>query len=95
MFILLSLIDFALMVLQWIIIIHAVLSWLIAFNVINTYNDFVRQFLMALDRITSPIYRPIRRVLPDLGALDLSPLVVLLLIIAIRSRVIPALMVSL
>ena len=93
--ILFDIIQVLLNVVWWIIIIQAILSILIAFNVINTYNDFVRQFLMALDRITSPIYRPIRRVLPDLGALDLSPLVVLLLIIAIRSRVIPALMVSL
>jgi YggT family protein len=61
----------------WIIIIQAVLSWLIAFNVINTHNDFVRQIWVALDRMTQPIYRPIRRILPDFGGLDLSPLVVL------------------
>ena len=62
----------------WIIVIQAILSWLVAFNVINTYNDFVRSVLVALDRITAPLYRPIRRIMPDLGALDLSPLVVLL-----------------
>jgi YggT family protein len=56
------------------------MSWLVAFNVINTYNDFVRQFLYALDKITEPIYRPIRRIMPDFGALDLSPLVVIILI---------------
>ena len=61
----------------WIIIVQAVLSWLIAFNVINTHNDFVRQIWVALDRMTTPIYRPIRRILPDFGGLDLSPLVVL------------------
>lgn len=64
-------------VVWWIIIIQAILSWLIAFNVINTYNDFVRQIWGALDRMTLPIYRPIRRILPDFGGLDLSPLVVL------------------
>ena len=64
----------------WIIIVQAILSWLVAFNVINTYNDFVRSIFVALDRLTAPLYRPIRRILPDLGALDLSPLVVLLII---------------
>lgn len=64
-------------VVWWIIIIQAILSWLIAFNVINTYNDFVRQIWGALDRMTRPLYRPIRRILPDFGGLDLSPLVVL------------------
>ena len=70
-------------VLWWIIIIQAILSWLVAFNVINTHNDFVRQFFYALDRLTAPLYRPIRRILPDFGGLDFSPLVVLLLIMVI------------
>lgn len=64
-------------VVWWIIIVQAVLSWLIAFNVINTHNDFVRQVWGTLDRMTEPMYRPIRRILPDFGGLDLSPLVVL------------------
>jgi YggT family protein len=84
---LLSLIDVAILLLKvvtWIIIIQAVLSWLVAFNVINTYNDFVRSFLNALDRITAPVYRPIRRILPDFGGLDFSPLVVLLIIMVIQ-----------
>ena len=70
-------------VLWWIIVIQAILSWLVAFNVINTHNDFVRQFLYALDRVTAPLYRPIRKILPDFGGLDFSPLVVLLIIIVI------------
>jgi YggT family protein len=64
----------------WVIVIQAILSWLIAFNVINTSNGAVRQIWSALERMTEPLYRPIRRILPDFGALDLSPLVVLLLI---------------
>ena len=76
--------DFLLSVLTWIIIVQAILSWLVAFNVINTYNDFVRSFLGALDRITEPLYRPIRRILPDFGGIDFSPLVVLLLIYVVR-----------
>jgi YggT family protein len=58
--------------------------------VINTYNDFVRQFLYALDRITEPLYRPIRRIMPDFGALDLSPMVVLLLLYIARNILLPA-----
>ena len=71
-------------VLWWIIIIQAVLSWLIAFNVINTHNDFVRQIWDGMDRMTRPIYRPIRRILPDFGGLDLSPVVLLLTISIVR-----------
>ena len=81
---LLQIVDLLLGVLRWIIILQAILSWLVAFNVINTYNDFVRQVLFALDKITEPIYRPIRKVMPDFGALDLSPLVALLLIIILQ-----------
>lgn len=70
-----------LQVLMYIVIAQAILSWLVAFNVINTYNEFVRQLLYALDRILDPMLRPIRRVLPDLGGLDFSPMVLILLII--------------
>ena len=70
------------------------LSWLVAFNVINTTNDFVRSVLYALERITEPLYRPIRRIMPDLGALDLSPLVVLLVIYILMNIVIPQLQMS-
>ncbi|MCW2336847.1 YggT family protein [Sphingobium sp. B2D3A] len=68
----------------WIIIVQAILSWLIAFNVINTSNDIVRSIWVALDRLTEPLYRPIRRIMPDLGALDLSPMVVLIIIIILQ-----------
>lgn len=68
----------------WIIIVQAILSWLIAFNVINTSNDLIRSVWIALDRLTEPLYRPIRRIMPDLGALDLSPMVVLIIIIILQ-----------
>ena len=77
-------IDLLLRVLSYIIIGQAILSWLVAFNVINTHNDFVRSLLRALDRITAPLYRPIRRILPDFDGLDFSPIVVLLLIYVAR-----------
>jgi YggT family protein len=75
----------------WIIIVQAILGWLIAFNVINTSNDIIRSIWIALDRLTEPLYRPIRRIMPDLGALDLSPMVVLLVIIIMQRAVLPAL----
>ncbi len=95
MFTLLSIVAFLLYVLWWIIIIQAVLSWLVAFNVINTSSDFVRSVLYALDRITAPLYNPIRRLMPDLGALDLSPLVVLLILYILMNIVIPNIAASL
>jgi YggT family protein len=79
-----TILDFLLQVLMWIIIVQAILSWLVAFNVINTYNQFVRSLLNALDRMTSPLYRPVRRILPDFGGLDFSPIVILLLIYVLR-----------
>jgi YggT family protein len=79
-----SVVDVLLQVLMWIIIIQAILSWLVAFNVINTHSDFVRSFLYALDRITRPLYQPVRRILPDFGGLDFSPIVILLLIYVLR-----------
>ncbi|WP_242097871.1 MULTISPECIES: YggT family protein [unclassified Sphingomonas] len=81
MILLLQIVQILLDVVWWIIIVQAILSWLIAFNVINTSNDFVRSVWTALQRMTEPLYRPIRRILPDFGALDLSPMVVLIAII--------------
>lgn len=79
-----QILDLLLRVLTYIIIAQAIISWLVAFNVINTHNDFMRSFLNALDRMTEPLYRPIRRILPDFGGIDFSPLVVLLLIYVVR-----------
>lgn len=78
--ILLHLLD----ILWWIIIIQAIMSWLVAFNVLSIHNDIVRQIWFALDRLTQPLYRPIRRILPDFGGLDLSPMVVLFGILIVR-----------
>jgi YggT family protein len=78
-----ALVDIAnllLSVLTWIIIGQVILSWLLAFNVLNVHSGGVRNFIVALDRLTAPIYRPIRRLLPDFGGIDFSPLVILLLI---------------
>jgi YggT family protein len=93
-FMVLRIIEVLLNVVWWIIIIQAILSWLIAFNVINTHNEGFRQVWMALQRMTEPLYRPIRRILPDFGALDLSPLVVLLIIYILQTIVIPQIALS-
>jgi len=89
MIMILEIIQFLLRIVTWVIIVQAVLSWLVAFNVINTHNDFVRQLLYALRRMTEPLYRPIRRLMPDFGALDFSPLVLLLLIQIVSGIIIP------
>ena len=75
-----DILDFLLSVLVWIIIGQVILSWLFAFNVLNTSSQGLRRFVEALDRITAPLYRPIRRLLPDFGGIDFSPLVLLILI---------------
>ena len=81
MILLLQILQILLDVVWWVIVVQAILSWLIAFNVINTSNEGVRTIWNALQRMTDPLYRPIRRILPDFGALDLSPLVVLIVIV--------------
>ena len=72
--------HYLLWILSLIIIVQVVLSWLFAFNVLNPRSEGVRAVAVALDRMTAPIYRPIRKLLPDFGGLDFSPLVVLVLI---------------
>lgn len=84
-----DIIGFLLWALSVVIVIQAILSWLVAFNVINLYNEFVRSVWQALDVITRPIYRPIRKIMPDFGALDLSPLVALLIIYVLSNFVLP------
>ena len=63
---------------QWIVIINVVFSWLVAFNIINTSNKFVYMVMDFTYRLTEPLYRRIRSILPNLGGIDLSPLIVLL-----------------
>ena len=76
--------DLLLTILTWIIIAQVVLSWLFVFNVLNTSSQGVRSIAVAIDRLTAPLYRPIRRLLPDFGGIDFSPLVVLILIQVIK-----------
>jgi YggT family protein len=77
-------IDLALQLYIWILIAAAVLSWLVAFNVVNTRNPVVASVGEFLYRITEPLLRPIRNALPNLGGIDISPVVLILIIIFIR-----------
>ena len=72
----------------WVVIIGAVLSWLVAFNVVNTSNRLVYTIGDFLWRITEPALRPIRRVLPNLGGIDISPVVLLLAIFFVKQLLI-------
>jgi len=74
------LIDSVINIYIWLIIINAILSWLVAFNVLNTQNRFVYSILEMTYRLTNPILNKIRGFLPNLGSLDISPIILLLLI---------------
>ncbi|RWD61111.1 MAG: YggT family protein [Mesorhizobium sp.] len=71
---------YALSLYWWIIIAAAIFSWLYAFNVVNSRNQFVSNIGTMLYRLTEPALRPIRRYMPDLGGVDISPIIVLLVI---------------
>jgi YggT family protein len=81
---LLQTIDLALDIYTWIIIAAVIFSWLFAFNVVNGRNQFVGMVGDFLHKATEPVLRPIRRMLPDLGGLDISPIVLLLIIFFVR-----------
>jgi len=84
---LLNLIDTLITLYIWVIIIGVVLSWLIAFNVINTHNRFVYLVVDTINRLTEPVLRPIRNLLPNLGGLDISPVILLLLLFFIQNLI--------
>jgi YggT family protein len=71
----------------WVVIAGAILSWLIAFNVVNTHNRFVYQVADMLYRLTEPALRPIRSILPNLGGIDISPVILILFLLFIRDVV--------
>lgn len=71
----------------WVVIASAILSWLIAFNVVNTSNRFVYSVAEMLYRVTDPALRPIRSILPSLGGIDISPVILILLLLFIRDVV--------
>lgn len=85
-FILGSLLD----LLVFAIIANAVISWLVAFDVINLRNRFAYSVAHFLDAVTGPVMRPFQRIIPPLGGIDISPIIVILLIQGVRSYLLPA-----
>ena len=86
-----AILDIILLVLQiyiWLLIAAAVLSWLVAFNVVNTRNPVVHAVGDFLYRITEPVLRPIRNMLPHLGGIDVSPVILILLILLIENVIV-------
>jgi YggT family protein len=86
-----AILDVILIVLDlyiWLLIAAAVLSWLVAFNVVNARNQFVAMVGDFLFRITEPVLRPIRNMLPSLGGIDVSPVVLILIIILIKDVIV-------
>jgi len=88
---LLDILQILLTVALTIIIVQAIMSWLLAFNVINLQNDIVRSIWTALDGLTAPLYNPIRKIMPDFGAIDLTPMVVIIGILIMQGPVSQAL----
>lgn len=86
--ILFQILEVLIQVTLMIILVQAVMSWLLAFNVISLHNDVVRGIWSSLEKLTDPLYRPIRKVMPDFGALDLSPMVVIIILIILQ-RILP------
>jgi len=85
----LGFISYVLTLYLYIVIAMAILSWLIAFNVVNTRNPVVNMIAEFLYRVTEPVLRPIRNMLPNLGGIDISPVILFLIIIFIQSVIIP------
>ena len=75
----------------WVIIASAIISWLVAFDVLNTRNRMASQVIYFLDRITSPIMRPLRRAIPLLGGIDITPVIVIIVLEAADQALLPAL----
>jgi len=79
------LVDKIIDIFTWVVIASAIMSWLVAFGVVNTRNQFIRTVVDVLYRVTEPLLRPIRRIMPNLGGVDISPVILLLLLFFLRS----------
>lgn len=88
-FALIQIINILLNVAITVIIVQAIMSWLLAFNVINLQNDIARAIWTTLDALTAPIYKPIRKIMPDFGSIDLTPMVVIIGIIILQDAIMP------
>lgn len=86
---LLGFISYIISLYMYVVIFAVILSWLLSFGVVNYNNPFVRSLADALHAVTEPVLRPIRRSLPNLGAVDVSPVVLLVALVGIRDFLIP------
>lgn len=82
-----KLLILALDILFWVIIIQVIMSWLIAFNVVNISHPQARSFVMFIEKITAPIYKPLRKIIPSIGGIDISPIIIIFAISILKSLV--------
>ncbi|AQZ51324.1 YggT family protein [Martelella sp. FLE1502] len=85
-------IYYALEIYKWVIIASAIFSWLYAFNIINAHSPFINSIGRGLYAVTEPVYRPIRNFLPNLGGIDISPVIVLLIVFFLQRLILTGVM---
>lgn len=88
MYALFTLIDTVLNLYTWIVFIYVIMGWLVQFNVINTRNQIVAMIGNTLHRLVEPVLRPIRRIMPELGGIDISPVVLIIVLYFIRNLIV-------
>jgi YggT family protein len=71
------------------LVVNAILSWLIAFDVVNMRNRFIYQFTRFLDAVTQPILRPVQKIIPPFGGVDISPIIVIVVLVGIQRFILP------
>lgn len=89
MYELLGFISYLITLYTYVVIAAVILSWLMGFGIVNPHNDMVRSIYYALNAVTEPLLKPIRRMMPNLGAVDISPVVLLLGLFFVQSVVLP------
>lgn len=87
--ILFFILDKALAIFYWIIIIQVVMSWLIAFDVVNIRNQQAQNVIKLMNKITDPVYKPLRRFIPPIAGIDITPIIVIFGVFILRGSVLP------
>lgn len=90
--IIVNLLSLALTIFYWIIIIQVVMSWLIAFDVVNIKNQQARNLLTLIQKITDPVYKPLRKFIPPIAGIDITPIIVIIGVIVLRDSMLPMLL---
>ena len=90
-----EIIQILLQAVSLLILVQVIVGWLLAFNVVSLSSDFVRSLWYTMDRMTEPLYRPLRRILPDFGQLDLAPMAALLLVSVLQRAIVPYIFITL